>query len=173
MRDSGYAMSFSCEPFHSPVGILHISFKGKSLAGISINERPPGIKLGRTPKEITRQIRAYFNGSLREFTLPFVLDAGTEFEKRVWLALKEIPYGQTRTYKWLSEIVGRPGASRAVGQALSKNPLPIILPCHRVIESGGRLGGYSPDVNIKRRLLEMEYYHSARADSTLRDSLSS
>lgn len=83
---------------------------------------------------------------------------GTEFEQRVWSALSGIPFGETRTYKWIAEKIGNPGAVRAVGRALSKNPLPIIIPCHRVIESDGSLGGYSSGTHRKRRLLEMEYY---------------
>ena len=85
---------------------------------------------------------------------------GTDFEKKVWLALKEIPYGEARTYKWLSEKIGSPKASRAVGQALGRNPISIVLPCHRIIESDGSIGGYSSGVDIKRRLLEMEYYNA-------------
>jgi len=72
--------------------------------------------------------------------------------------LKEIPFGQTRSYKWVAEKVGKPAAVRAVGRALSKNPVPIVVPCHRVIESDGSIGGYSSGVRRKRRLLEMEYY---------------
>src|SRR4030043_1701346 len=84
---------------------------------------------------------------------------GTEFERKVWLTLKEIPYGETRTYKWLAEKIGKPSAYRAVGKALSRNPLPIVLPCHRIIESDGTIGGYSSGIDIKRRLLEIEYYN--------------
>ena len=77
---------------------------------------------------------------------------------KVWYALNEIPYGETKTYKWIAEKIGKPAAVRAVGQALSKNPIPIVVPCHRVIESDGSIGGYSSGVNVKKRLLEMEYY---------------
>lgn len=82
---------------------------------------------------------------------------GTDFDKKVWLALKEIPYGETKTYKWLAEKTGNSNAYRAVGQALSRNPIPIVFPCHRIIESDGSIGGYSSGINIKRRLLEIEY----------------
>jgi methylated-DNA-[protein]-cysteine S-methyltransferase len=84
--------------------------------------------------------------------------SGTDFEKGVWSVLRDIPFGETRTYKWVAERTGSPSAVRAVGQALSKNPIPIIVPCHRVIESDGSIGGYSSGVNTKRRLLELEYY---------------
>ena len=89
---------------------------------------------------------------------------GTEFERKVWETLKEIPYGETRTYKWLAEKIGKPHAFRAVGNALGKNPIPIIFPCHRVIETDGSLGGYSGGTDIKRRLLEIEYYTKLSKD---------
>ncbi len=111
------------------------------------------------PEDIKDRVMEYFEGKLRKFEIPFIL-SGTDFEKKVWLTLNEISYGQTRTYKWLAERLGSPRSARAVGQALGKNPLPIILPCHRVIQSDGKLGGYSPGVGIKRRLLELEYYSS-------------
>ena len=90
--------------------------------------------------------------------MEIVLMRGTEFDHRVWLTLKEIPFGETRTYKWLAERIGKPKASRAVGQALGRNPIPILLPCHRIIESDGSIGGFSGGVDIKRRLLDIEYY---------------
>ncbi|MDP1854167.1 MAG: MGMT family protein [Candidatus Omnitrophota bacterium] len=80
----------------------------------------------------------------------------TEFERRVLKAVLKIPLGQTRTYKWVAEKAGFPEASRAVGQALNKNPYPIIIPCHRVVASGGKLGGYSRGVMAKKRLLNLE-----------------
>jgi methylated-DNA-[protein]-cysteine S-methyltransferase len=153
-------MNISCDVFRSPAGIMYLALKNGDLAGVSFEGAPPGARRGRAPKRLIEEMENYFSGALREFTHPFVLVRGTDFEKKVWLALRGVPYGETRTYKWLSERVGRPGASRAVGQALSRNPLPIVLPCHRIIESDGGLGGYSPDVDIKRRLLDMEYYYS-------------
>ncbi len=111
------------------------------------------------PEYIKDQVTEYFEGKLRKFEITFII-SGTDFEKKVWLTLNEIPYGQTRTYKWLAERLGAPRSVRAVGQALGRNPLPIILPCHRVIQSDGKLGGYSSGIGIKRRLLELEYYSS-------------
>ncbi|MDA8168431.1 MAG: methylated-DNA--[protein]-cysteine S-methyltransferase [Nitrospiraceae bacterium] len=145
----------------SPFGVIYLLLKdGKKLAGVSFGQRPQGVKRGAAPALLISEFNAYFAGGLREFKSPVVLLSGTQFEQDVWLCLREIPYGGTRTYKWVSERVGRPGASRAVGQALSRNPIPLVLPCHRVIESNGGLGGYSPSVEIKRRILDMEYYHS-------------
>ena len=109
---------------------------------------------------------SYFNGSDKGFSQKVKFFEGTEFEKDVWEALNKIPFGETRSYKWIAETVGRPGASRAVGQALSKNPVPIVVPCHRVIESDGSLGGFSSGVNTKVRLLEMEHYAKQQIEKT-------
>ncbi len=144
----------------TPVGPAYLVLKGRELAEVSIWREPRGIRRGHVPEPMARQFAAYFKGALKEFDYPVSLTGGTEFERKIWLSLLDIPYGQTRSYKWIAERAGRPGASRAAGQALSKNPLPIILPCHRVIESGGGPGGYSPSPDIKRRLLDMEYYYS-------------
>jgi methylated-DNA-[protein]-cysteine S-methyltransferase len=107
---------------------------------------------------IIKELGEYFENGKDNFTQKISITKGTEFEKKVWLTLQEIPFGETRTYKWLAEKVGKPNAFRAVGQALGKNPLPIILPCHRIIESDGSIGGYSGGTDIKRRLLDKEYY---------------
>lgn len=142
----------------TPLGTLYVLFSGKHLTGLVFEK--PRMKAADAPADIGAQLEAYFEGRLRNFSLSIKLSGGTEFERKVWLALREIPYGETRSYKWLAGRVGRPGGSRAVGQALAKNPLPIVLPCHRVVESQGKIGGYSSGVEIKRRLLAHEYYHS-------------
>lgn len=105
---------------------------------------------------LSEELRLYFKGELTEFKQPFKLIGGTPFEHAVWLTLREIPSGQTRTYKWLAEKIRRPLSYRAVGQALAKNPLPLILPCHRVIASDGSEGGFSAGIEIKRWLLRHE-----------------
>ena len=99
---------------------------------------------------------AYFAGELKEFTVPLDISAGTEFQKTVWTHLRKIPFGQVRSYKWLAERIGKPKACRAVGNANGKNPIPIIIPCHRIIETNGGLGGFSSGIDIKRRLLMHE-----------------
>jgi methylated-DNA-[protein]-cysteine S-methyltransferase len=105
--------------------------------------------------ELRRQLAEYFAGSRRQFDLP--LDAiGTDFERRVWEALVEIPYGETRTYGGIAAAIGRPQACRAVGRANGLNPIPIIIPCHRVIGSDGSLTGYGGGLHIKRFLLRLE-----------------
>jgi len=143
----------------SPFGTLYLIFTLGVLSGISFS-KPSNIflkhKEGKTPA--MSELAEYFEKIRQEFTCETIFTEGTEFEKKVWETLKEIPYGETRTYKWLAEKIGRPQAFRAVGNALGKNPIPIIFPCHRVIEADGSIGGYSGGVNIKRRLLEFEYY---------------
>ncbi|MEU8528100.1 MULTISPECIES: methylated-DNA--[protein]-cysteine S-methyltransferase [Streptomyces] len=105
--------------------------------------------------ETVRQLDAYFAGELTEFDLPLHL-VGTEFQLRVWEQLRLIPYGETRSYGELAEALGNPGASRAVGLANGKNPVSIIVPCHRVIGAAGSLTGYGGGLDRKKRLLAFE-----------------
>jgi methylated-DNA-[protein]-cysteine S-methyltransferase len=154
--------SFSTESFYdtveSPVGILYLIFTGETLKGVAFEKPGEMPRKGKAPSLVKKELKEYFKNGREEFTQKIEFTRGTEFDRKVWLALKEIPYGETRTYKWLAEKIGKPNASRAVGRALSRNPIPIILPCHRVIESDGSIGGYSSGGDIKRRLLEIEYY---------------
>lgn len=101
------------------------------------------------------QLSAYFAGSLREFSLPLEI-AGTDFQVRVWSLLRDIPYGETRSYRDLAVALGNPKAVRAVGAANGANPLPIVIPCHRVIGANGSLVGYGGGLPLKKRLLEFE-----------------
>jgi len=105
--------------------------------------------------KIQKQFEEYFSGKRRKFTLPLDLQ-GTAFDQKVWKATQKIPYGQVRTYKEIAKMIGKPNASRAVGNALGRNPIPIIIPCHRVIASDGTLGGYSSGLKIKKILLRLE-----------------
>ncbi|MFI8368952.1 methylated-DNA--[protein]-cysteine S-methyltransferase [Streptomyces sp. NPDC085466] len=131
--------------------------------------RPPEETFGdRDPRpfgEAIRQLDAYFAGELTEFDLPLHLE-GTPFQRRVWERLLLIPYGETRTYGELAEALGSAGASRAVGLANGRNPVSIIVPCHRVIGSGGSLTGYGGGVDRKKRMLAFE-----SGDSGLPDAL--
>jgi len=102
-----------------------------------------------------RQLREYLDGERRSFDFPFVMN-GTPFQKKVWEALLDIPYGQTRTYAQIAEYIGNPKAFRAVGLANAKNPLWIVVPCHRVIGSNGHLTGYSGGLDMKEALLRIE-----------------
>ena len=143
----------------SPLGLIYLIFIRSVLRAISF-QKPKGMIFKKTRESslVKKELSEYFGKNRTAFTCPTRFTEGTDFEKNVWQALKEIPYGETKTYKWLAEIIGKPQASRAVGQALSKNPIPIIFPCHRIIESDGSIGGYSAGTDIKRRLLEIEYY---------------
>lgn len=122
---------------------------------------PGGIALPGQPvaspllQEAREQLAAYFAGRLRRFDLPLA-PRGTPFQLRVWRALQDIPYGRTCSYSELATAVGSPRACRAVGQANGRNPLMIVIPCHRVIAAGGGLGGYSGGLDIKRFLLRLE-----------------
>jgi methylated-DNA-[protein]-cysteine S-methyltransferase len=146
------------DTFESPLGILYLLFAGKSLTSVKFRKPDKMIRRKNSVKQVARELQEYFEKGREMFTVKTTLEKGSAFDHKVWLTLTEIPYGETRTYKWLAEKVGSPNASRAVGQSLSRNPLPIILPCHRVIESDGSIGGYSAGSGIKRRLLDIEYY---------------
>ena len=102
-----------------------------------------------------RQLKEYFRGERREFDVKLA-PKGTDFQKTVWSALLNIPYGESRSYGELAAEIGRPKASRAVGGANGRNPIPVIIPCHRVIGSSGKLTGFAYGINIKRKLLELE-----------------
>lgn len=105
--------------------------------------------------DVADQLAAYFAGALREFDVDLQL-AGTPFQQRVWAALRTIPYGETRSYGQIAAQIGIPAAARAVGLANARNPIAIIVPCHRVIGSGGRLTGYAGGLDRKRDLLALE-----------------
>lgn len=147
------------DTFESPIGTLYLVFRGKVLTEIALKKPSGLLRKGNAPPVIKKELKEYFENGMEEFTQKIGFTRGTELDKKVWLTLKEIPYGETRTYKWLAEKIGKPSACRAVGQALSRNPIPILLPCHRIIESDGSIGGYSSGIDIKRRLLEIEYYN--------------
>jgi methylated-DNA-[protein]-cysteine S-methyltransferase len=108
--------------------------------------------------ETIRQLRAYFDGELKNFDLPLSLE-GTEFQLRVWKSLCAIPYGETISYGQLAHRIGSPKAARAVGLANGSNPIPIIVPCHRVIGSNGSLVGYGGGLSNKKALLFLEKKH--------------
>jgi methylated-DNA-[protein]-cysteine S-methyltransferase len=146
--------------YKSPVGNIYCVFEGDSLIEIAIKERPLFAPAGSPSVEnkgLIKELDEYFAGKLKRFRQKIKFITGTQFEHKIWHALKKIPSGQTRTYKWIAEQVESPKAVRAAGQALGKNPLPLIVPCHRVIASNGSLGGYSGGgVKVKEFLLKLE-----------------
>ena len=107
-------------------------------------------------EDLMERLRIYFGGHKATFTDELDLSPATAFQREVWEITRLIPYGETRSYTWVAEQIGKPGAVRAVGQALGRNPLPIIVPCHRVTATNGKLGGYSGGVEMKRYLLFLE-----------------
>ncbi|MGH4029149.1 methylated-DNA--[protein]-cysteine S-methyltransferase [Actinomycetota bacterium Odt1-20B] len=146
----------------SPYGPLTLVATDGTLSGLYMTDqrhRPPEETFGdRDPApfgETIRQLEAYFAGELTHFDLELRLD-GTPFQRSVWRLLQQIPYGETRTYGELAEALGKPGASRAVGLANGKNPIGVIVPCHRVVGANGSLTGYGGGLDRKQRLLEFE-----------------
>lgn len=143
-----------------PPGRLTITANDAGITRIDFGDVPPATPDAvRRPSAITNtaatQLQEYFAGKRRVFNVP--LDpCGTPFQLKVWNELKKIPYAQTRTYGEIAEAVGSPKGFRAVGMANNKNPLPIIVPCHRVIGADNRLVGYAGGIKIKRYLLELE-----------------
>ncbi|HVN03994.1 MAG TPA: methylated-DNA--[protein]-cysteine S-methyltransferase [Bryobacteraceae bacterium] len=121
----------------------------------------PGCESESNPllRQAVAELQAYFAGELRDFNLTLDLE-GTEFQKRVWLKLCTIPYGETRSYGYLAAALGAPKAVRAVGAANGRNPIPIVIPCHRVIGASGSLVGYGGGLPLKRFLLDLEARHS-------------
>jgi len=105
---------------------------------------------------VAEQVRAYLSGELSEFSVELDLRGHTSFSLSVWAAAARIPYGQTRTYGWIADQVGGVGAAQAVGAALAANPVPLIIPCHRVIGSDGSLHGFAGGLDMKARLLALE-----------------
>ncbi len=142
----------------SPFGRLLLTADGTALTGLHLSDRPPdaGWVSDAAPfKQVEAELADYFAGRLTAFTVP-VAPAGTPFQKRAWAALKAIPYGTTVSYAEQARMLGQPTASRAVGSANGKNPISIVVPCHRVVASGGGLGGYGGGLAMKARLLELE-----------------
>jgi methylated-DNA-[protein]-cysteine S-methyltransferase len=133
----------------SASGIRAIEFDPQPPSECQRNDRNPLLL------EAARQLQVYFAGQLREFQLPLDVQ-GTDFQKRVWGQVAAIPYGETRSYLQIAQALGSPGAVRAVGAANGANPVPIVVPCHRVIGANGKLVGYGGGLALKRRLLELE-----------------
>lgn len=146
----------------TPVGKLLLAGDEQGLRRVDFQDGPhpakpqQGWQENEKPfRETIAQLRKYFSGERRSFDLPLAPE-GTEFQLKVWRALRAIPYGETRSYGELARRIKRPQASRAVGAANGQNPLPIIVPCHRVIGADGSLTGFGGGLKIKQQLLELE-----------------
>jgi methylated-DNA-[protein]-cysteine S-methyltransferase len=134
---------------------LAVTVAGGAITSIELNQR--GGRGPETPveREAATQLAEYLVGRRTEFTVPLKPE-GTAFDHRVWDAVAAIPYGETVTYGEIARALGNPKGARAVGTANGRNPIPIIIPCHRVVAAGGRLGGYGGGLPLKRRLLDLE-----------------
>lgn len=146
-------------PCDTVIGRIHIADNGKAVAGVFLPGEtvPPGIPRNETDviKRASAQITEYLSGRRREFDVP-VEPEGTDFQEKVWNALRTIPYGCTCSYAHIARIIGNPRACRAVGMANNRNPVSIIIPCHRVIGASGALVGYGGGLELKKRLLDIE-----------------
>ena len=156
--------------FKNPFGLTGLAASQRGLIRLankipnekafeSILVKGLGFKIRRNPDYfdiLIKQFEDYFKGQLKSFKFPLDLRLGTLFQQKVWKALLTIPYGTTRSYKWLAQSIKNPNSARAVGNANGQNPLSIIIPCHRVIRENGELGGYTGGIQVKRNLLELE-----------------
>jgi methylated-DNA-[protein]-cysteine S-methyltransferase len=143
----------------SETGLLRTTLPQRSAPGV---HRLLGVGLNQAAlsphhfQDLMERLRAYFGGHRVEFPDRLDLSAATSFQRQVWESTRLIPYGETRSYSWVAEQIKQPKAVRAVGQALGRNPMPVIIPCHRVLASNGRLGGFSGGLEMKRYLLGLE-----------------
>ncbi len=150
----------------STKGLVRLEFEGRvqklNSRKIQLQESAPALA------PYLRELHEYFAGKHRQFSFPLDL-RGTEFQLACWRALLTIPYGETRSYRDIAEVIGHPHAYRAVGMSNNRNPVAIVVPCHRVIASSGSLCGYGGGLDIKRKLLDLERasLHSAKPDSCL------
>lgn len=163
-------------PVESPLGVLFLAETEAGLCRVgwcvreeefaaALEERweqPARRGGGRVAGEAARQLDEYFGGQRRRFDLPLDLSRLGSFQRVVLLTLREVPYGEVVSYGELAAMAGHPGAARAVGGAMRGNPLPIFIPCHRVLLSTGELGGFGGRPDLKRRLLELEGWQNSR-----------
>ncbi|MDR1683838.1 MAG: methylated-DNA--[protein]-cysteine S-methyltransferase [Elusimicrobiota bacterium] len=147
--------------YASPAGPLAVTEEGGCISDIKFAGRfkPGEAVLKETPllKKANKELQAYFDGRLKEFTLPLA-PKGTAFQQKVWAALRRVPYGKTKSYKDIAVMIKNPKAMRAVGMANNRNPISIIVPCHRVIGANGSLTGYGGGLDKKKFLLALEAY---------------
>jgi methylated-DNA-[protein]-cysteine S-methyltransferase len=136
----------------SPIGPLGLHLDGPTVIGVRF-----GASTGEVAAHpAVAELAAYFAGELTDFTVPVELRGGSAFERSVWAEIAKIPYGEMLTYGRIATALGDPGAARAVGTACNHNPIPVLVPCHRVVGAGGKMVGFGGGVDRKRRLLELE-----------------
>lgn len=160
-------MKYALHEMSSPLGKLWILADDKALLALTWNREDlkswPQAQKAATPllKKAQKQLQEYFEGQRKNFDLPLA-PLGTEFQQKAWRQLTRIPFGQTLSYAEQAEKMGKPKAVRAVGSANGRNPLPILVPCHRVIGRSGHLTGYAGGLARKRLLLEIEGLHTTK-----------
>lgn len=140
----------------SPIGTLSVHASDRGIDKIELDRRNGKDSPNEVTETAVAQLEAYFAGELENFDLPLDLTQLTDFQREVLSALAKVPYGKTISYGELAEQIGKPGAARAVGGALNRNPLPLVLPCHRIVGSDGSLTGFASGTDNKRLLLELE-----------------
>jgi methylated-DNA-[protein]-cysteine S-methyltransferase len=145
------------DPFRVETDLVELAVlaAGDAVHEIRLNGSATRDAKGPFETRVARELREYCAGTRREFTFA-VRAVGTPFFRAVWDQLERIPFGETRTYGEIAQALGQPGAARAVGSANHHNPVPLVIPCHRVVASDGTLGGFGGGVDLKRRLLELE-----------------
>jgi methylated-DNA-[protein]-cysteine S-methyltransferase len=156
-------MDFAWHRIDSPLGELQLVGDGQALTQLEMSPRSAPAGAVHDPEafaDVSAQLAAYFAGELTEFDVPLA-PRGSDFQLSVWQALTRIPYGETATYGEIAAEVGRPDAVRAVGSTNGRNPIAVIIPCHRVIGADGSLVGYGGGLDRKRLLLELEAEHAA------------
>jgi O-6-methylguanine DNA methyltransferase len=137
-------------------GVVMIEFAGREFPPANAKGKFEWVLSEAKTETARKELTQYFDGRRTEFTVPLDLRKGTEFQRKCWEILTKIPYGEIRSYHEVAKAAGRPAASRAVGQANHANPIPIIIPCHRVINADGHLGGYGGGLDVKEQLLALE-----------------
>ena len=151
--------------YNSPIGILEIELKNNVVLGLKVVESCDNISEATGYfAEVIKQLDEYFAGKRTKFELN-ISPKGTEFQKKVWAELLKIPYGKTKSYQEIAEAVGKPNAQRAVGSACNKNPILLIIPCHRVVSKSGKLTGFACGVDRKEQLLKLEANHQCFQDN--------
>lgn len=137
------------------LGDLAVTMRGSAVAGIRLNARGARPAASEPERRVASELQGYARGERTSFSFA-VASEGTAFDRKVWDAVLRIPYGATQTYGAIAKALGVPGGARAVGHANGRNPIPIVIPCHRVVAAGGKLGGYGGGLPLKRRLLALE-----------------
>lgn len=154
--------------YSSSIGLIKMIADDKGLTSLSIvHKEDPDSNGNALLTEVKTQLELYFSGQIQEFDIPLNMEAGSEFYQKVWKELLTIPYGRTVSYLDIAKNLGDPNSTRAVGMANGKNPIAIIVPCHRVIGSDGSLTGYAYGTEVKRSLLALENPNEYAINGTL------